>query len=313
MEGKKKWYQKTPGIIALLVLFFPAGLFLMWKYSNWKPKAKWIITAVFVGLVFITSQASSNKTLSDKQFATQSTSTKLPAQEQVISNAQQTSSPSSNIQPPKINSQQIKVTKVIDGDTIEIEGGQRIRYIGIDTPETVDPRKPVQCFGKEASDQNKKLVEGKEVKLEKDVSETDKYGRLLRYVYVGDIFVNDYLVRQGYAHASSYPPDIKYQDQFTKAQNEASANSKGLWGPTCGVSENQTNEPTNDSNVTQNAINSQSGNCSIKGNISSSGEKIYHMPGQNFYDRTQINTSKGERWFCSESDALAAGWRKSKS
>ena len=91
-------------------------------------------------------------------------------------------------------SQQIEklynVIRVVDGDTIEIEGGQKVRYIGIDTPETVDPSRPVGCYGKEASDKNKELVEGKIVRLEKDISETDRYGRLLRYIYVGDIFVN---------------------------------------------------------------------------------------------------------------------------
>lgn len=121
------------------------------------------------------------------------------------------------------------VTRVIDGDTIEIEGGKKVRYLGIDTPETVDPRKPVQCFGIEASNENKKLVLGKRVKLEKDISETDKYGRLLRYVYVDDIFVNDYLVRNGYAYAVTFPPDVKYQQQFLEAQKEARENKRGLW------------------------------------------------------------------------------------
>ena len=121
------------------------------------------------------------------------------------------------------------VTRVIDGDTIEIEGGKKVRYLGIDTPETVDPRKPVQCFGIEASNANKKLVLGKRVKLEKDISETDKYGRLLRYVYVDDIFVNDYLVRNGYAYAVTFPPDVKYQQQFLEAQKEARENKRGLW------------------------------------------------------------------------------------
>jgi len=121
------------------------------------------------------------------------------------------------------------VTKVIDGDTITIEGGQVIRYIGIDTPETVHPSKPVECFGLEASNKNKELVEGKRVKLEKDVSETDKYGRLLRYVWIDDIFVNDYLVRQGYAYVYTYPPDVKYSDQFVEAQREAEKNNRGLW------------------------------------------------------------------------------------
>lgn len=121
------------------------------------------------------------------------------------------------------------VTRVIDGDTIEIDGGKKVRYLGIDTPETVDPRKPVQCFGIEASNANKKLVLGKRVKLEKDISETDKYGRLLRYVYVDDIFVNDYLVRNGYAYAVTFPPDVKYQQQFLEAQKEARENKRGLW------------------------------------------------------------------------------------
>ena len=97
----------------------------------------------------------------------------------------------------------VLVTKVIDGDTIEIEGGQRVRYIGIDTRETVDPTKPFQCFGVEASNKNKELVSGKRVRLEKDISETDKYGPLLRYVYVGDTFINLELDRNGYACSSS--------------------------------------------------------------------------------------------------------------
>ncbi len=122
-----------------------------------------------------------------------------------------------------------KVIKVVDGDTIKLENGQTVRYIGVDTPETVDPRKAVQCFGKEASSKNKELVEGKNVRLEKDVSETDKYGRLLRYVYIDNIFVNDYLARQGFAYAKSYPPDIKFQSLFVEAQREASDANRGLW------------------------------------------------------------------------------------
>lgn len=134
----------------------------------------------------------------------------------------------------------ILVTKVVDGDTIKLETGQTVRYIGIDTPETKDPRKEVQCFGKEASEANKRLVEGKKVRLEKDVSETDRYGRLLRYVYVEgnpstssgniEIFVNDSLVKEGYAHASAYPPDISKQAVFEASESEARAVSRGLWG-----------------------------------------------------------------------------------
>ncbi len=131
------------------------------------------------------------------------------------------------IQPPPA-----KVVRVIDGDTIEvaIRGSlYKVRYIGIDTPETVHPQNPVEYFGKEATRKNRELVEGKIVRLEKDVSETDKYGRLLRYVWVDDIFVNDYLVRQGYAYAYTYPPDVKYAEQFVQAQKEARENNRGLW------------------------------------------------------------------------------------
>ena len=198
--------------------------------------------------------------------------------------------------------QQIRVVRVIDGDTVELEGGQKVRYIGIDTPEIVHPQKPVECFGREAANINKELVEGKIVELEKDVSETDKYQRLLRYVYVGDIFVNDYLVRQGYAHASSYPPDVKYQDLFRQAEQEAQSHNRGLWEK-CSATEQQ---PSVSSQLLP------EGDCKIKGNISSTGEKIYHLPGQYYYDRTVIDESRGEKWFCSEDEAITAGWRKSK-
>lgn len=122
-----------------------------------------------------------------------------------------------------------KVIRVIDGDTIEIDGGEKVRYIGVNTPETVNTKTIVECFGKEASDKNKELVEGKPVRLEKDISDRDRYGRLLRYVYVDDIFINDYLVRQGYANSASYPPNIKYQEQFRQAEKEARENNRGLW------------------------------------------------------------------------------------
>ena len=121
------------------------------------------------------------------------------------------------------------VARVIDGDTIEIEGGERVRYIGMDTPETVDPKKPVQCFGKEASEENRSLVEGKTVRLEKDTSDRDQYGRLLRYVYVGDTFVNLQLVSLGFARADAFPPDTKYQNRITTAKDAARSAGLGLW------------------------------------------------------------------------------------
>lgn len=122
-----------------------------------------------------------------------------------------------------------KVSRVIDGDTIKLESGETVRYIGIDTPETVDPRRMVGCFGKEASAKNAELVLGKDVRLVKDISETDKYGRFLRYVYVDDLFVNEYLVREGFARASSYPPDVEYSDHFREVEREAREAKYGLW------------------------------------------------------------------------------------
>lgn len=122
-----------------------------------------------------------------------------------------------------------KVIWAIDGDTIEIEGGERVRYIGIDTPETVDPEKPVECFGKEATAENKKLTEGKTVRLKKDITNRDKYGRLLRFVFVGDDFINLKLVQLGFARSATYPPDLKYQAEFLQAEREAKESKKGLW------------------------------------------------------------------------------------
>jgi endonuclease YncB( thermonuclease family) len=129
-----------------------------------------------------------------------------------------------------VPSEYVLVNRVIDGDTIELETGEKVRYIGINTPESVDPRRGVQCFGQEASAYNKAVVVGKNVRLVKDVSNTDKYGRLLRYVYLPDgTFVNLTLVQNGYARASTFPPDVKYSKTFMAAEREAREAGRGLW------------------------------------------------------------------------------------
>lgn len=124
--------------------------------------------------------------------------------------------------------QTVSVTKVIDGDTIVLSTGEEVRYIGIDTPEENG-----SCFATEASKMNSELVLGKEVRLVKDVSETDKYGRLLRYVYIDDFFINNYLVENGYAKVMTIKPDIKYESDFATSEKFAQNNSLGLWGE-CG-------------------------------------------------------------------------------
>ena len=126
------------------------------------------------------------------------------------------------------------VTRVIDGDTIEVNIDSaiyKVRYIGIDTPELDDKRPEFCALAQEATRYNRQLVEGKTVRLEKDTSETDKYERLLRYVYVDDIFVNAELVKQGLAWAKAYEPDTKYQDILEKAEAEARQARRGIWAP----------------------------------------------------------------------------------
>ncbi len=207
------------------------------------------------------------------------------------------------------------ITRVIDGDTIEViidNKKETVRYIGVDTPETVHPSKPVQCFGLEASNKNKELVAGKRVKLVKDISNTDKYGRLLRYVYVDDIFVNLKLVEEGFANASSYPPDVKHNELFRQAEQKARAGKIGLWGDTCSNNRTQTTTIMEAKQTYTSSIqNTPTDNkCTIKGNINSKGEKIYHLTSCQSYTKTIIDEANGEKWFCTEKEASEAGWRK---
>lgn len=121
------------------------------------------------------------------------------------------------------------VARVIDGDTIKLVNGERVRYIGIDTPELHHPKKLVEYLAKEAKEFNQKLVGGKVVRLEFDVEKRDKYGRLLAYVYVGNTFVNARLLEEGYAQILTIPPNLKYADEFLKLQRKAREENRGLW------------------------------------------------------------------------------------
>jgi micrococcal nuclease len=109
-----------------------------------------------------------------------------------------------------------------------------VRLMGIDAPESVHPRTPVECFGREASAAAKALLEGDTVRLVKDVEETDRYDRLLRYVYLGAEMANARLVLNGYALSYTYPPNVRHTDLFVRLQREARENDRGLWSPdTC--------------------------------------------------------------------------------
>lgn len=128
------------------------------------------------------------------------------------------------------------VVRVVDGDTIQVDINgtkETVRLIGVDTPEVVDPRKPVQCFGRQASEFTKQNLTGKKVRLESDPtqSDRDKYHRLLRYVYLEDgTLFNKLLIEQGFAHEYTYQSNpYKFQLEFKNAEKEARENKKGLW------------------------------------------------------------------------------------
>ncbi len=143
--------------------------------------------------------------------------------------------PTTNYQPsifpsPSPVRQKAKVSFVFDGDTIELSDKRRVRYIGINSPELNVNEKKSQCFAADSAKINRELVLGQEIEMEKDVSETDKYGRLLRYVYLDGIFLNEFLVRQGYAKLETVPPDTRHAQEFIEAEKEAKKEKRGLWG-----------------------------------------------------------------------------------
>lgn len=121
------------------------------------------------------------------------------------------------------------VVRVIDGDTFEISGGERVRLIGIDAPESVKPNTPVECFGKESSDYLRSIIEGKEVRLERDQTDRDRYARLLRYAYLGEVFINERIVRDGYAESVAYKPDTEKQSSIDRAEEAAKTERLGRW------------------------------------------------------------------------------------
>lgn len=124
------------------------------------------------------------------------------------------------------------VVRVVDGDTIHVQLGERVekvRYIGVNTPEVHHPTKGEEPGGREAAEVNRSLVQGKTVRLEIDVRERDRYGRLLAYVWVGDVMINAELVRLGYAQVMTIPPNVRYQEMLLKLQREAREAGRGLW------------------------------------------------------------------------------------
>jgi micrococcal nuclease len=128
-----------------------------------------------------------------------------------------------------------KVVRVVDGDTVVVRyerREERIRLIGVDTPETVHPNKPIEAYGEEAKEYTKKKLEEKDIQIEFDVQERDRYGRLLGYIWLDGLLFNDELLRMGYARVATFPPNVKYVETFKETERNAREKQVGLWGET---------------------------------------------------------------------------------
>ncbi|TYR81809.1 thermonuclease family protein [Priestia megaterium] len=211
-----------------------------------------------------------------------------------------------------------KVTRVVDGDTLKVtllDGKEEtVRLVLVDTPETKHPQLNVQPFGPEASEYTKSRLNGEEVTLEFDVQERDQYGRLLAYVWVDNELFNQELIAKGLARLAIFPPNTKYVDDFRKGQTKAKKSKKGIWSIENYVEEKGYNTEISTGSAASSSKPSSSQSTEInercegkiKGNKNS---KVYHVPEGAHYNQTMNNI----QWFCSEEEAVEAGYRKSKS
>lgn len=207
----------------------------------------------------------------------------------------------------------VEVTQVIDGDTIKIiyEGEEvTVRYLLMDTPETNHPRLGEQPLGKEATEENKRLIESGDVSIEFDVGDRfDDYDRLLAYIYVDGESVQEQLLESGLARvAYVFPPNTRYLDDFEKAEQIAKDEEAGIWQYENYSTDRGFNSEAFGQESSGNARPSTEepidGDCEIKGNINRNGNKIYHMPSDSSYEQTNP-----EEWFCTEQEAQDAGFR----
>lgn len=212
-----------------------------------------------------------------------------------------------------------QVTKVVDGDTIDVSyfgRVERIRLIGINTPESVNPRRPVECFGKEAAVEATKLLAKQLVSLESDKTQADrdKYGRMLRYVRIkGGVFYNLEIIKKGFAREYTFKVPYAYQKDFKNAEADARKNKRGLWADGACKQKIIAKRTWTTNAASSGRISTNNGLCQIKGNISAKKkQKIYHLPACPDYARTIINPEKGERFFCTELEAQKSGFIKAK-
>jgi len=200
----------------------------------------------------------------------------------------------------------VGLARIVDGDTLEITG-TKIRMHGIDAPESKQSclanGKTYRC-GQKATVTLSELIGSSDVRCEG--KDQDRYGRVIAVCFVGQTNLKASLVSQGWALAYR-----RYSTDFVGEEVEAESNKRGLWAGSFiapwdwrkGKRLAATDQPTPSDQAP--------GGCVIKGNISSSGSKIFHVPGGRYYEQTRIDEGKGERWFCSEAEANVAGWRQS--
>lgn len=188
-------------------------------------------------------------------------------------------------------SNEFLVSRIIDGDTIELQNNETIRYIGIDAPEAVE------CFSQEATELNKSLVLNQKIKLVFDENNMDRFGRKLAYVFVKDpktkeeIFVNEYLLEVGAGKFFLDTVNLKHQEEFVQAAETAHQEKQGLW-KTCATDPKE--------------------GCLIKGNLDKLDKRYYHLPSFRHYSSVVINLEKGDQWFCTEQEAIKAGFIKAR-
>lgn len=201
-----------------------------------------VLGAMLVVGIFATSSCGADSSPGPTSLAAQ---TEVAPTSSAVSQTVSTSAPSTTTQststtaPPTTTTEArlaVELVRVVDGDTVVVKmpsgTEEKVRYIGIDTPETKHPEKPVEYMGEEATKQNERLLATGPLTLKLDVEERDRYGRLLAYVFAGEVFVNLELVRSGYAQVSTYPPNVAHVDDFTRAQAEAREQQVGLWAAT---------------------------------------------------------------------------------
>jgi len=198
-----------------------------------------------------------------------------------------------------------QVVEITDGDTIKVIPLSKIksfssnnkdyvltiRYIGVDTPELGRGEQENDCYAEQAMEINENLVLNKKIRLEFDKNKMDRFGRYLAYVYTPDkVFVNKYLLENGAGEFQIDTVNLKYQEILIEAAEKGHQQQKGLWEK-CATDEEK---------------------CSIKGNLTKNDKRFYHLPHFRHYNQVKINLDKGDRWFCTEEDAVKAGFEKAR-